>query len=241
MSTSPTPSLASLPSITSSSSSSAFSSPSSSHSDLPPVPLPHISKREYLLAQIRQKDAIIESLLKQVGIVTVLLLVRGNEALSHPQVHNPYIATPMSIASYKMAISPSDSSNKNVLAWLGCLEASVQNAGAKAGPRAFKDLRAHAIAADDDDSDDDQNRAQPFGLEPSADDDGRTIGDEEGTARADDKLSSLPDSHVPLGLIANLSLSNHKAKNGKKEPKDVVAAEENLDDDDIVCITPICR
>ena len=33
---------------------------------LPSVDIPESSKREYLLAQIRQKDAIIESLLKQV-------------------------------------------------------------------------------------------------------------------------------------------------------------------------------
>ena len=33
------------------------------------IDVPEYSKREYLLAQIRQKDAIIESLLKQVSIV----------------------------------------------------------------------------------------------------------------------------------------------------------------------------
>ena len=41
------------------------SSPASSDADLPMI-LP-FSKREYLLAQIKQKDAIIESLLKQVS------------------------------------------------------------------------------------------------------------------------------------------------------------------------------
>lgn len=35
---------------------------------LPSVDIPDYSKREYLLAQIRQKDAIIESLLKQVRV-----------------------------------------------------------------------------------------------------------------------------------------------------------------------------
>ena len=41
-------------------------SPDSSDSPYPDISL-FISKREYLLAQIRQKDAIIESLLKQVN------------------------------------------------------------------------------------------------------------------------------------------------------------------------------
>jgi hypothetical protein len=74
MSHSPAESLESLPSGSSSSSSSAFSSPSSGYSDLPTV-VPRISKREYLLAQIRQKDAIIESLLKQVFLRVVSLIV----------------------------------------------------------------------------------------------------------------------------------------------------------------------
>ncbi|KAF5376493.1 hypothetical protein D9615_008666 [Tricholomella constricta] len=207
---SPTPSLESLPSISSSSSSSScFSSPSSSNSDLPPV-LPRISKREYLLAQIRQKDAIIESLLKQ--------------------LHNPYIATPMSIASYRMATSPSDQNNKDILAWLDRLQASVRTAGGKGGANAFKDLRG--TAAEDDDSDREESYAQRFGLAaPPDDDDSNTVG-EEGDMAPADKLSSLPDSDAPLGLIANLSLSNTKSK-GKKDAKDLAAAEENLDDDDV--------
>ncbi|TFY54810.1 hypothetical protein EVJ58_g8640 [Rhodofomes roseus] len=67
------------------------------------------SKREYLLAQIRQKDIIIEKLLRE--------------------LHNPYAATPLSIASYRMATSPSDHNNRNVIAWLDRLEESVQAAG----------------------------------------------------------------------------------------------------------------
>ncbi|KAG2097934.1 uncharacterized protein F5147DRAFT_714479 [Suillus discolor] len=60
------------------------------------------NKREYLLAQIRHKDQIIESLLKQ--------------------LHNPYLATPLSVASYKAATSPSDSDNMNVVDWLDRLQ-----------------------------------------------------------------------------------------------------------------------
>ncbi|GLB42696.1 putative fungal specific transcription factor [Lyophyllum shimeji] len=168
------------------------------------------NKREYLLAQIRQKDTIIESLLKQ--------------------LHNPYIATPMSIASYRMATSPSDSNNKNIIAWLDRLQASVRMAGGKGGANAFKDLRGSQ--ADDNDSDAEEAHAQRSGLvSPPEDDDSNTVLEDEGSTPAD-KLSALPDSDAPLGLIANLSLSNTKSK-PKKDAKDLIAAEENLDDDDV--------
>ena len=55
------------------------SSPASSNADLPMF-LPY-SKREYLLAQIRQKDAIIESLLKQVESPLFSLLSLGTKDL----------------------------------------------------------------------------------------------------------------------------------------------------------------
>src|SRR5260221_14414997 len=45
------------------------------------------------------------------------------------QLHNPYIATPLSIASYRMATSPSDQTNNNVLAWLDRLQSSVREPG----------------------------------------------------------------------------------------------------------------
>jgi hypothetical protein len=72
------------------------------------------NKREYLLAQIRQKDAIIESLLRQ--------------------IHNPYTATPMSIASYRMAISPSDENNKDIISWLDLLQTSLKTGTSNVSP-----------------------------------------------------------------------------------------------------------
>ncbi|KIK64122.1 hypothetical protein GYMLUDRAFT_40371 [Collybiopsis luxurians FD-317 M1] len=197
------------------------------------------NKREYLLAQIRQKDAIIENLLKQ--------------------LHNPFIATPLSIASYRMATSPSDSGNRNVLAWLDKLQSSVQNAGGTGGPGAFTlDGRANANGAGDEDDDSDGEghggrrltHAQRFGLVPvdSVGDDGeQEQGGENGGERSnsagagdDDALqSTLPDSHVPLGLIANLALSNNKktrvSRKQKEDGKDVVdpLEEDDLDDDNV--------
>ncbi|KAK0440527.1 hypothetical protein EV421DRAFT_1737193 [Armillaria borealis] len=60
----------------------------------------------YLLSKIRQKDVVIESLLKQ--------------------LYNPYLATPHSIDEYRKSISPSDANNPSTLAWLGRLKSSVQ-------------------------------------------------------------------------------------------------------------------
>ncbi|KAI0722050.1 hypothetical protein C8Q72DRAFT_859459 [Fomitopsis betulina] len=145
------------------------------------------SKREYLLAQIRQKDVIIEKLLRE--------------------LHNPYAATPLSIASYRLATSPSDQNNRNVIAWLDRLEESVQAAGRSAGVEAFKiESRPRASPGDGDESDED-----------GGDD------TERGTAHGDEddddvqaKLQSLPDATVPLGLLAHLSLDNPKSRKSKK-------------------------
>ncbi|PBK66478.1 hypothetical protein ARMSODRAFT_1047410 [Armillaria solidipes] len=64
------------------------------------------SERERLLAEIRQKDVVIETLMKQ--------------------LHNPYLATPHSIDEYLKSISPSNANDPGVLAWLGRLKAGVQ-------------------------------------------------------------------------------------------------------------------
>ncbi|KAJ8689224.1 hypothetical protein PTI98_013267 [Pleurotus ostreatus] len=166
------------------------------------------NKREYLLAQIRQKDAIIESLLKQ--------------------LHNPYIATPMSIASYQRATSPSDTNNSNVHAWLDLLRSSVQSAGGKGGAAAFKLHRGDGTGEDEseDEADDSTSRPKVPGLDDDATLDGNLDASQE-----DEKLqSALPDSHVPLGLIATLALSNSKGKSGgKKDPRAI----EEEDDDDV--------
>lgn len=129
-----------------------------------------------------------------------------------------------------MATSPSDSDNQNVRAWLDRLQTSVGQAGGTVGPDAFKSLRGGLPATSDDDSDNedtqDMDRTQ-------ADDDDHTVGAGEDLRQLEDKPFSLPDSHVPLGLIANLSLSNTKTKSTKRDQKDLAAAEENLDDDDV--------
>ncbi|KAF8966133.1 fungal-specific transcription factor domain-containing protein [Flammula alnicola] len=173
---------------------------------------PNISKREYLLAQIRQKDAIIESLLKQ--------------------LHNPYIATPLSIASYRMATSPSDHNNRNVLAWLDRLQSSVRDAGKKGGPQAFLDLRNLDAVEEDSEQESESKRTQGRHYEAASAKAGEADGEE--ASQEDDKLqSALPESHVPLGLIADLSLSNSKANRKKDRTKEARLTEEDLNDDNV--------
>ncbi|THU98704.1 hypothetical protein K435DRAFT_660495 [Dendrothele bispora CBS 962.96] len=171
------------------------------------------SKREYLLAQIRQKDQIIESLLKQ--------------------LHNPYLATPLSIASYRLASSPSDNGNKNVLAWLDRLQSSVQSHQATVHDA----VKSRGQKEDDSDDEGHTSPDQMFpNMSPTT---GRTsIGnDEDEDDDADgDKIQSLPDSHVPLGLLANLALSNNNKAKAAKEGRireEILAEEENLDDNNV--------
>ncbi|KAJ7573951.1 fungal-specific transcription factor domain-containing protein [Mycena floridula] len=154
-------------------------SPESTTSDLPAL-FPSYSRREYLLEQIRQKDAIIESLLKQ--------------------LQNPYIATPSSLASY---LSLSDPNNKNISAWLG----QSQSDGRPGDIEEESDTESNHGASR-------LTHAQRYGLVPvDADEKFPDTGPAE---TEEDRLQrSLPDSHVPLGLIANLSLDNNMITPGK--------------------------
>ncbi|KAI0370732.1 hypothetical protein BV20DRAFT_943680 [Pilatotrama ljubarskyi] len=161
------------------------------------------SKREYLLAQIRQKNAIIESLLKQ--------------------IHNPYLATPMSIASYRMATSPTDQNNQNVIAFLDRLQASVQTAGSSAGADAFKfESRGERNS---DDSDEDVNDASANDLTERAQDE-----DDEPLKDAEDQPQALPDQTVPIGLLAKLAL-DHNKKRGHRKSNAKPKENESSDDD----------
>ncbi|KAI0631459.1 hypothetical protein C8Q77DRAFT_1159249 [Trametes polyzona] len=170
------------------------------------------SKREYLLAQIRQKNAIIESLLKQ--------------------IHNPYLATPMSIASYRMATSPTDQNNQNVIAFLDRLQASVQTAGSSAGVAAFKADSRHANHNSGGESDEEWQHADAGANELT--ERGSAAGaqdeDDEPLKDAEDKPQALPDQTVPIGLLAKLSLENSRRRSKKAGAK---PKENESSDDDV--------
>ncbi|KAJ7486494.1 hypothetical protein FB451DRAFT_1337421 [Mycena latifolia] len=167
------------------------------------------NKGEYLLAQIRQKDAIIESLLKQ--------------------LHNPYIATPLSIASYRMATSPSDTTNHNILAWLDQLRASVRAGSAPtAGAGPSSDARAFSAASFKSTN---PNFASNPAFEDSPDEDAGEDGGDDG--EEGESSSALPDARVPLGLIANLSLSNRRSRERRTGEGGREEELEELDDDNV--------
>jgi hypothetical protein len=114
------------------------------------------------------------------------------------QLHNPYLATPLSVASYKAATSPSDSDNMNVVDWLDRLQASLKQPGmaSPTDPNFLRNLRNPSAVTVDDFEDDD----------PDA---------EEGPVKEEDVekvRSSLPDAAVPIGLLAKLSLDKDKDK-----------------------------
>lgn len=125
-----------------------------------------------------------------------------------------------------MATSPSDKNKGNVLAWLDRLQSSVRDAGSKGGPSVFSRPRGQRDHQGESD------------MESENDDTPEGNNDEEDEASSEDKLqqSSLPDSHVPLGLIANLSLTH--SKKAKKKNKDATkdplgVSEEDLNDDNV--------
>ena len=131
-----------------------------------------------------------------------------------------------------MATSPSDQNNKNVLAWLDRLQSSIRNAGSQKGPQAFRNLRDFENSEDDSDGESD-NRTQAQIYTTAAEDD-------KDDDNADDNLnaeakSSLPEAHVPIGLLADLSLSNSNANRKKDKPsKDGAALDEDLNDNNVV-------
>ncbi|KAL6303631.1 hypothetical protein BKA93DRAFT_853541 [Sparassis latifolia] len=165
------------------------------------------SKREYLLAQIRQKDAMIEKLLRE--------------------LHNPYTATPFSIASYRLATNPSDRNKESVIDWLDRLESSVQHSGKSKGLEAFTESRAG-----NDTGDDSEDEAEDGGGPPTVR--GSVLGYgtiDDSTKEAHDQMQALPDVAVPIGLLANLAISNSPKDKKQKNSNQATEAEDPEDDD----------
>lgn len=209
--------------------------PSSPDGDAISDRLYRTSKREYLLAQIRQKDIIIEKLLREVCPLPCALTGRLSLNLVL-QLHNPYTATPLSIASYRMATSPSDKNNRDVIAWLDRLEESVAAAGGSGGADAFK-MDSRGQNDDDDDSDGEHEGADATERGSANGQEGADAPSKDG----DDTLTPLPDTSVPLGLLASLSLSAPKNGQTKKKKSPRRAGRgDSSDDDDVVSLLVKC-
>ncbi|KAH9031018.1 fungal-specific transcription factor domain-containing protein [Lactarius pseudohatsudake] len=158
-----------------------------------------VSKREYLLAQMKQKDAIIESLLKQ--------------------LHNSYLATPLSIEAYRMATPSSDHHRDTVIAWLDRLQSSVRSPPVRSGP-AKNPFQLDTDAGDSEKSDDEQTQQQHSGLDDSPVSPNTLV-------EAD--IDAYADDAVPIGLLANLAISTSKDRLAFSAEK---KSWDNADDDD---------
>lgn len=125
-----------------------------------------------------------------------------------------------------MATSPSDQDNTNVLAWLDRLQSSVRDAGNTGGPSVFTELRNQDEAESDGESENPVTEVvAPEDEEPEGD----------GTSSEAEKIQgSLPDAHVPLGLLANMSIGGGKTRGKKDRVRNANIAEEDLNDDNVV-------
>jgi hypothetical protein len=130
-----------------------------------------------------------------------------------------------------MATSSTDQDKSNVLAWLDRLQSSVPDSGNTGGTDIFTELRNKEEA-------DSEGESETPNIEFVAPDDEEPEGD--GNLSEAEKIqSSLPDAHVPLGLIAKLSIDKNHGKSKKDRTRDIGINEEDLNDDNVVSVPSI--
>jgi hypothetical protein len=171
------------------------------------------NKREYLLAQLRQKDELIDSLLKQ--------------------LHNPYLASPLSIEQYRNATASNDKHRQNVIAWLDRLQSSVRSPPAHSGPATnpFQlDTRVGKGGGQSDESDEEHALQRPVQGRPASSGSGDTPLSPNTLVESD--VDPYPDDAVPIGLLASLAISTSRDATGVAADK---TRKENAtaDDDDV--------
>jgi hypothetical protein len=121
------------------------------------------------------------------------------------QLHNPYLATPLSIEAYRNATSSADQHRKNVVAWLDRLQSQ-----ARISPRKHPsqlDPRADKGSTLSDESDREEASQKRIQSHPSY---GSPAWDD--TPISSDTLvgsdiDPYPDDAVPIGLLAHLAIS----------------------------------
>ncbi|KAJ7689016.1 fungal-specific transcription factor domain-containing protein [Mycena rosella] len=137
-----------------------------------------------------------------------------------------------------MATSPSDTTNRNILAWLDRLQASVRAGSTLDASGSPSANNAPAFSAASFGATNPNFNATHFNstnpnfasnpaFEESPDEDADDGDEQDGDDDDEgDESGALPDASVPLGLIANLSLSNSKGAVREEEL-------EELDDDNV--------
>lgn len=166
------------------------------------------------MAQIRQKDMTIESLLKQVSFLKYVLIEFRSLV---EQLHNPYLATPLSVAAQNHNSSPSDTNNDgDVNAWLALTKKSAVasvHRGDYPSPQYLSPGGTHTLGGDLSDHSGEEHY-------DTAEED------------LDDDLQ-LPGESAPLGLLANLSLGNGKRRGGSRKSSAGALTDEEADDDNV--------
>jgi hypothetical protein len=132
-------------------------------------------------------------------------------------LHNPYVATPLAIAAYRSSTSPSDENNESVVDWLEKLTASfssdVKTAGGTMKSQSFTFASPPKGPPSDTDSEGDGvTTVLGEGIQDDLNSDDEGDSD---SATASKAAGALPDVAVPIGLIANLSLSSGRSSTKK--------------------------
>jgi hypothetical protein len=154
---------------------------------------------------MKQKDAIIESLLKQ--------------------LHNPYLATPLSIEAYRMATPSSDHHRKTVIEWLDRLQSSVRSPPVRSGP-AKNPFRLDGESEESDDDQTQQPKQQRVQRHASSGSDDSPLSP---NTLVEQDIDAYADDAVPIGLLESLAISSSKDAPVSAEKK----GGENADDDDV--------
>jgi hypothetical protein len=150
------------------------------------------------------------------------------------KLHNPYLATPLSIEAYRNATSTADQHRQNVIAWLDRLQTSVRSSGrASTAANPFQlDPRVGKSGGQSDESDEDQGsqkHAQPRRASSGSDDTPVSP-----NTLVESDIDPYPDDAVPIGLIANLAISSSRDTPGPATDKTRKA--NNTDEDEVVRI-----
>jgi hypothetical protein len=189
---------------------------------------------------MRQKDELIDSL-KQVRLSYAPLTNIGTyvDYSRIPQLHNPYLATPLSIQAYRNATSSSDQHRQNVIARLDRFQSSVRSpVRAPSATSPFQlDARAGKVGGQSDESDEDrasQGHAQPRRASSGSEDTPVSP-----NTLVESDIDPYPDDAVPIGLLASLaslaiSSSGDTPSAATDKTRKVNAAAE---DDEVVRVT----
>ena len=164
------------------------------------------------MAKIREKDAVIETLLKQ--------------------LHNPSLQTPLGVSPQRLApsvssVSPEERVNKDILAWIEKAQASVRaqnlargedQAAYRLDTRAYLDQESSDSGSESgsDEGEDDYMDGSGVGEGQSPHDAESPSSRRPGKKRAGSsspKLHSLPEKSTPVGLLAHLSLEENRGRN----------------------------